>query len=63
MRIDTPSSPEIAVKERIESDCPSRCPMCSALLVPLHNSYRCSRCSYHFCLGCEPFDRDPPSEA
>lgn len=63
MQISTPSSPEIAVKDRIESVSPPLCPVCSASLVPMHHSYRCLRCSYHFCVGCEPFDSDPPSDA
>jgi hypothetical protein len=63
MQIITPSSQEIAAKDCVESACPLRCPVCSGSLVPLHNSYRCSRCAYHLCAGCEQFDLGPPSDA
>ncbi|MGH7173221.1 MAG: hypothetical protein ACRELG_23310 [Gemmataceae bacterium] len=62
MRINTPSSQEIGAKERMESACPLRCPVCSGQLVPLRNSYRCSRCGYHLCTGCEQFDPEPSRE-
>lgn len=56
MQINPPSPHENAATERVESACPLRCPVCSGSLVPLHNSYRCSRCCYHQCAGCDQFD-------
>lgn len=56
MQISTPSSQEATAAERVESACPPRCPVCSGSLVPLHNAYRCSRCGYHLCAGCEPIE-------
>ena len=63
MQISPPSSQEIAAKERVESACPLRCPVCGgSSLVPLHNAYRCSRCCYHHCTSCEAFDLGLPSD-
>jgi hypothetical protein len=59
MQISTPSSPEIDAPERRESS-PPQCPVCSGSLLALHNFYRCSRCAYHLCVGCEQFDLEPP---
>jgi hypothetical protein len=53
MQINTSSSQEVSRSDRGESICTFRCPVCSGSLVPLHNFYRCSRCSYHICAGCE----------
>ena len=30
------------------------CPACGGLLVPLRNAWRCSRCYFYLCVGCEP---------
>ncbi len=30
-----------------------RCPVCNGPLFPLRDSYRCARCSYSLCVGCE----------
>ncbi len=59
MQISTSSSPEISTMERGEYTCPLRCPLCSGSLVPLHNSYRCARCSYPLCAGCEQSSPEP----
>jgi hypothetical protein len=32
---------------------PPPCPVCAGLLVPLRDQYRCSRCFFSFCVGCE----------
>src|SRR5262249_1762951 len=56
MQISTHSPQEAPTKERTESHCQSRCPVCSGSLIPLHNSYRCSRCSHHLCVGCEKIE-------
>lgn len=60
MQITTSSSPEVTSKERGEHTCPSRCPLCSGALIPLHNAYRCARCSYHLCVGCESVETTTP---
>jgi len=33
--------------------CPGGCPVCSGPLVPLRGTYRCTRCCYSLCVGCE----------
>lgn len=30
------------------------CPVCGATLVPMRGQYRCSRCYFALCPGCEP---------
>jgi hypothetical protein len=30
------------------------CPMCGGGLVPLRGQWRCSRCYFSLCAGCEP---------
>lgn len=30
------------------------CPACGAALVPLRGQWRCSRCYFMLCAGCEP---------
>jgi hypothetical protein len=35
------------------SSCQSRCPMCSAPLVELRATLRCSRCYFSICEGCD----------
>jgi hypothetical protein len=30
------------------------CPVCNGVLVPLRDQYRCSRCFFTLCVGCEP---------
>jgi hypothetical protein len=29
------------------------CPICTGVLVPLREAYRCSRCFFTLCFGCE----------
>jgi hypothetical protein len=53
MQISTSTSQEASMTDRGESAGTFRCPVCSGSLVPLHNFYRCARCSYHICAGCE----------
>jgi hypothetical protein len=31
-----------------------QCPMCGGVLVPLRGQWRCSRCYFMLCAGCEP---------
>jgi hypothetical protein len=38
------------------------CPVCSGALIPLHNLYRCSRCYYTLCVGCEPIEGRPGTD-
>jgi hypothetical protein len=35
------------------SSCQPLCPVCSGLLIPQRSTWRCSRCCYTFCEGCE----------
>jgi hypothetical protein len=30
------------------------CPACGGMLVPLRHAWRCSRCYFSLCVGCEP---------
>ncbi len=30
------------------------CPVCGGVLVPLRSTWRCLRCHYSLCAGCEP---------
>jgi hypothetical protein len=30
------------------------CPVCGGPLIPLRGQYRCSRCLFSLCVGCEP---------
>jgi len=32
---------------------PPPCPVCAGPLIPLRDQYRCTRCFYSFCAGCE----------
>ncbi len=48
--------PECAGGER-----PPQCPVCSGLLIPLRNVYRCARCCYSICAGCEGGESFPPA--
>ncbi|HEY7313690.1 MAG TPA: hypothetical protein VH643_30350 [Gemmataceae bacterium] len=56
MQIGTTSTQEAPAADRMETPGLPHCPVCSGSLVPLHNSYRCSRCSYHLCIGCEAIE-------
>jgi hypothetical protein len=49
-------SPEHAVGER-----PPQCPVCSGLLIPLRNAYRCAQCFYSICATCEGAESYPPA--
>jgi hypothetical protein len=56
MQISSTSPQEATARERGESACPLRCPLCSGVLVLLNNSYRCSQCSYYLCTSCEAME-------
>jgi hypothetical protein len=30
------------------------CPVCGGVLVPMRDAWRCSRCYFSLCAGCEP---------
>jgi hypothetical protein len=38
---------------------PPVCPLCAGRLVPLRDHYRCARCLYSACPGCEPGPLSP----
>ncbi len=46
-----------ACEEKGRGTAPERtqplCPVCSGLLVPLRGTYRCARCYFSLCVGCE----------
>jgi hypothetical protein len=62
MHISTPSSQENTATERGEPTYVPRCPLCSGALIALPSAYRCTRCCYHHCVGCEPSDAAAPSD-
>ena len=37
------------------------CPKCAGPLAPLHNGYRCCRCRFTLCAGCDAPDFCPPA--
>jgi len=40
------------------------CPACGAALIPLRGQWRCSRCYFMLCVGCEPVvGHERPAEA
>lgn len=39
-----------------------RCPMCGGPMVEARTLYRCLRCAFMVCVGCEISDRQLPSE-
>jgi hypothetical protein len=56
MQINPPSSPPTRTNDHEQPVYLPPCPLCRGSLVPLRNSYRCLRCSYHVCAGCEPVE-------
>ncbi len=36
------------------------CPACGGVFVPQRDGYRCTRCHFTLCVGCEPEDRPDP---
>jgi hypothetical protein len=43
--------PEPAAAERLPP-----CPLCAGGLVLLHDHYRCSRCRFSLCVGCDALE-------
>jgi hypothetical protein len=41
---------------------PAPCPVCDGALVPLRGQYRCARCSFTVCAGCEDVPGYPPGD-
>jgi hypothetical protein len=41
---------------------PAHCPVCNGVLIPLRGNYRCARCYFSLCAGCEPLEVPDPSE-
>ena len=39
-----------------------RCPACGGALVPIHTAWRCSRCYFSLCAGCESVLITDPAE-
>lgn len=37
------------------------CPVCGATLIPLRGQWRCSRCYFMLCVGCEPIVCQEPA--
>lgn len=35
-------------------DEPPSCPVCGGGLIPLRGNWRCGRCSFALCAGCDP---------
>lgn len=62
MQIRTLSSQKDDARERVEPSYPPQCPLCNGSLILLHSTYRCSRCCYHHCVGCEQIDAGAPSD-
>jgi hypothetical protein len=45
------------------SDTAPLCPVCGGVLVPMRTAWRCSRCYFSLCAGCEPmFVSGPAAE-
>ncbi len=40
---------------------PPCCPVCNGPLVPLRSAYRCSRCFFILCVGCEAAEPAAPA--
>jgi hypothetical protein len=41
--------------------CQPLCPVCSGPLVPLRGNYRCGRCFFSLCVGCEAVEAVVPA--
>ncbi len=56
MQISSLTSQEVTTREHVETANSLQCPLCSGTLVPLHNAYRCSHCSFNLCASCEAIE-------
>ena len=52
MQLGTRSSHE-EQPDKAPPPCRPLCPVCSGPLIPLRDFYRCARCSFSICVGCE----------
>jgi hypothetical protein len=55
----TPAVTAGATSNRKECACQPSCPVCSGPLVPLRGAFRCVRCSFTICEGCEGGEGEP----
>jgi hypothetical protein len=42
--------------------CQPLCPVCSGPLVPMRGNYRCCRCFFSLCVGCEVVEVAGPAD-
>jgi hypothetical protein len=56
---DSMAGEEYATENRRACQQP-RCPMCGGVMFPLGEHYRCSRCFFDLCVGCEGFEVSAP---
>jgi hypothetical protein len=56
MQISSHPPEQVTTREHVETANTLRCPVCSGALVPMHNSYRCSHCSFHLCASCDAME-------
>jgi hypothetical protein len=54
MRIDSSERQPILSCTASTNDRTPSCPMCGGVLVPTREAWRCSRCYFSLCEGCEP---------
>jgi hypothetical protein len=55
MSFPTPAMPDEPSQETPSQRQPC-CPVCNGALVELRGQYRCARCLFTFCVGCEAAD-------
>jgi hypothetical protein len=48
------SEREYSLTCTISSNTMPKCPACGGMLVPMRSAWRCSRCYFSLCAGCEP---------
>lgn len=53
MPTDATSYGMVCVSQPKDSREPHPCPVCGGGLVPLRGSWRCGRCAFVVCVGCE----------
>jgi hypothetical protein len=59
MQTSTVSPPQERIPEHPACERPPLCPVCAGRLVPLRDRYRCARCFYSLCNGCEGGEASP----
>jgi hypothetical protein len=64
MRVDPSEREQTVSCTTSTSGSAPACPVCGGVLVPMRSAWRCSRCYFSLCAGCEPeFLPVPTSEA